>query len=145
MRISITFVTSAVALLTSVAYAAPQPVADTSVYKRQTGGLTPDGTCGGTARYRCPTTGNRCCSQHGWCGSSVDHCGKFLKFARLFLPFSLGHWLVSRCFRTRSNQDFNHRVRHVACKPSLSLHHFLRHCPPQSSPIIVFWLLFLTD
>ncbi|KAF2690172.1 carbohydrate-binding module family 18 protein [Lentithecium fluviatile CBS 122367] len=36
--------------------------------------ISPDGTCGGANGYSC-TPGN-CCSQHGWCGVTSDHCGE---------------------------------------------------------------------
>ncbi|SPO07576.1 related to deacetylase [Cephalotrichum gorgonifer] len=38
------------------------------------GGTTPDGTCGGSAGYTCPTGYDRCCSQYGWCGDTAEHC-----------------------------------------------------------------------
>ncbi|KAL9944436.1 hypothetical protein ACHAQF_008412 [Verticillium nonalfalfae] len=38
-----------------------------------TGGVSPDGSCGGTNGYTC-TTGN-CCSQYGFCGATTGHCG----------------------------------------------------------------------
>lgn len=37
--------------------------------------VSPDGGCGGSQGYSCPTTGDTCCSQWGYCGNSVNHCG----------------------------------------------------------------------
>src|SRR6476619_6670453 len=34
--------------------------------------VSPDFSCGGTKGYTC--TPGLCCSQHGWCGTSVDYC-----------------------------------------------------------------------
>lgn len=39
------------------------------------GGTTPDGTCGGSNGYSCPSGSYKCCSQYGWCGDSAEHCG----------------------------------------------------------------------
>ncbi|KAK0128782.1 hypothetical protein ONS95_000732 [Cadophora gregata] len=36
---------------------------------------SPDGTCGGTAKYNCLNSAfGNCCSQYGYCGNTVDHC-----------------------------------------------------------------------
>jgi Chitin recognition protein len=37
------------------------------------GSISPDGACGGTTGYVCPSS--LCCSPWGYCGSSSDHCG----------------------------------------------------------------------
>ncbi|KAF2790995.1 carbohydrate-binding module family 18 protein, partial [Melanomma pulvis-pyrius CBS 109.77] len=37
--------------------------------------ISPDGTCGGTAKYTCLNSGfGDCCSQYGYCGADADHC-----------------------------------------------------------------------
>lgn len=36
--------------------------------------VSPDGTCGPANGYTCPSS-LPCCSQWGWCGTSVDYCG----------------------------------------------------------------------
>ncbi|KDN70651.1 putative agglutinin isolectin 1 [Colletotrichum sublineola] len=35
--------------------------------------VSPDGSCGGTNRYTCPT--GQCCSKRGYCGTTSDFCG----------------------------------------------------------------------
>jgi hypothetical protein len=38
--------------------------------------LSPDGTCGGTNKYKCKGSSfGDCCSSSGFCGSSTTHCG----------------------------------------------------------------------
>jgi peptidoglycan/xylan/chitin deacetylase (PgdA/CDA1 family) len=39
----------------------------------QTGGISPDSSCGGANAFTCPA-GN-CCSQFGFCGTTAEHCG----------------------------------------------------------------------
>lgn len=59
-----------------VAFAAALPASQSgdakSLLKRV---VTPDGTCGGSDGYTCPTSSSRCCSQWGWCGDDADYCG----------------------------------------------------------------------
>ncbi|KAK1985377.1 hypothetical protein LZ30DRAFT_779082 [Colletotrichum cereale] len=38
-----------------------------------TGGVSTDGSCGGTNGYTCP--GSTCCSEYGFCGATTAHCG----------------------------------------------------------------------
>ncbi|KAK2052915.1 polysaccharide deacetylase [Colletotrichum caudatum] len=38
-----------------------------------TGGVSPDGSCGGEKAYTCP--GTTCCSEYGYCGDTTGHCG----------------------------------------------------------------------
>ncbi|KEZ46940.1 hypothetical protein SAPIO_CDS0289 [Scedosporium apiospermum] len=40
-----------------------------------TGGVHPDGICGGPNKYVCGVEGYPCCSAYGYCGFSIDHCG----------------------------------------------------------------------
>ncbi|KAF2019070.1 carbohydrate esterase family 4 protein [Aaosphaeria arxii CBS 175.79] len=41
-----------------------------------TGKVSTDGSCGGTNGFTCKGSSfGNCCSQYGWCGSTVDHCG----------------------------------------------------------------------
>lgn len=38
--------------------------------------VSTDGTCAGTGGFTCQgSTFGNCCSQYGWCGKTVDHCG----------------------------------------------------------------------
>jgi hypothetical protein len=38
--------------------------------------ISPDGTCGGTKKYRCQGSSfGDCCSTNGNCGKTIDHCG----------------------------------------------------------------------
>lgn len=37
------------------------------------GNTSPDGTCGGSSGFVCPT--GQCCSQYGWCGTTSAYCG----------------------------------------------------------------------
>ena len=38
--------------------------------------ISPDGTCGGTKKYKCKGSSyGDCCSSAGYCGKSTDHCG----------------------------------------------------------------------
>ncbi|KAF6834231.1 polysaccharide deacetylase family protein [Colletotrichum plurivorum] len=39
----------------------------------QTGGVSPDSSCGGANGYTCP--GTTCCSEYGFCGDTTAHCG----------------------------------------------------------------------
>lgn len=52
--------------------AAPQS-ATTTAAPQPTGGVSPDGTCGGAPGYTCIP--GSCCSEFGFCGSSNAHCG----------------------------------------------------------------------
>lgn len=47
--------------------------ATTSAAPVETGGVSPDGSCGGTNAFTCVT--GTCCSQFGFCGTTADHCG----------------------------------------------------------------------
>ncbi|KAI5797885.1 hypothetical protein DFH27DRAFT_483360 [Peziza echinospora] len=60
------------ALFSSVVTALPQQKSTSGIFARA---VSPDGTCGGTAGFTCSTTSYKCCSQYGWCGDTVDHCG----------------------------------------------------------------------
>ncbi|KAF8252736.1 glycoside hydrolase/deacetylase [Wilcoxina mikolae CBS 423.85] len=42
------------------------------IFKRA---VTTDGTCGGVDKITCRTDAYKCCSQFGWCGDSIEHCG----------------------------------------------------------------------
>ena len=53
-------------VLAGLAAAAPNPVPKAAT-------VSPDGSCGGTNGYICPS-GN-CCSQYGWCGTTSAYCG----------------------------------------------------------------------
>jgi hypothetical protein len=44
-----------------------------SAAAQKTGTLSPDGSCGGTNKYVCPTL--QCCSQFGYCGTGTGYCG----------------------------------------------------------------------
>ncbi|KAL0938384.1 agglutinin Isolectin 1 [Colletotrichum truncatum] len=51
---------------TAATSAAPNPPSTS-------GKASPDGSCGGTNGYKCPT--GQCCSRRGWCGTTSDFCG----------------------------------------------------------------------
>ncbi|KAI5795272.1 hypothetical protein EDC01DRAFT_717283 [Geopyxis carbonaria] len=60
-----------------LASAIPAAVSPSNIFKRA---VTTDGTCGNqnsgaNKGFTCPTSGETCCSQWGWCGSATEHCG----------------------------------------------------------------------
>lgn len=53
-----------------------KPVSTAPPASTPTGKVSTDGTCGGTNAQTCKgSTFGNCCSQYGWCGTTVDHCG----------------------------------------------------------------------
>jgi chitin recognition protein len=51
--------------------AAPQPTSSSA--PQATGGVSPDGSCGGAQGFTCVE--GTCCSQWGFCGVEAGHCG----------------------------------------------------------------------
>lgn len=51
-------------------------------------GLSPDGTCGGPAGFKCHAQFGNCCSSSGYCGTTAAYCGQGWYVSAPPFPFS---------------------------------------------------------